>query len=260
MYIRICPNPDQNPNCRKEISYTENANMYRAKKQNTNCKSCAVWNKGIPRTEEEKKKISESHKGKKLTNEHKKNIGKSNKGEKNGMYGKSVYNIWVKKYGKEEADRRQKDANIKNSLALSGENHPFYGKKREPFTEETRKRMSESHMGMKYSEETKKKQRLSMKKRIENRSGQMMPNYNSEAISIIEEYGKKYGFNFQHAENGGEVCIDGYWPDGVDEKMKTIIEIDEKQHFNSDGTYREKDIRRQKYFENLGYKVIRVRI
>ena len=35
------------------------------------------------------------------------NAKKALKGNKNGMYGKSVYDVWVKKYGKEEADRRK---------------------------------------------------------------------------------------------------------------------------------------------------------
>ena len=32
-------------------------------------------------------------------------------GENNPMYGKSVYDIWLQKYGKEEADKRQKESN-----------------------------------------------------------------------------------------------------------------------------------------------------
>ncbi len=31
-----------------------------------------------------------------------------NSGENNPMYGKSAYNMWVEKYGKEEADKKQK--------------------------------------------------------------------------------------------------------------------------------------------------------
>lgn len=63
--------------------------------------------------------------------------------------------------------------------------------------------------------------------------------------------GQNNGYNFQHAENGGEICIDGYFPDGVDQDKMVIIEIDEKHHFNVDD--------RQKYLENLGYDFIRIR-
>jgi hypothetical protein len=159
------------------------------------------------------------------------------------------------------------------------------GKKRKSFTDEWKRNISESKKGIPRSEETKKniakvrkgktyeeiygkekakemrkKQRLTLKKRIENRCGQISPNYNEIGCKIIRWFNMYYDFNFQHAENGGEVCIDGYWPDGLDEGRKTIIEIDEKHHFNPDGTYKQKDIRRQKYLENLGYTFIRIKI
>lgn len=121
-----------------------------------------------------------------------------------------------------------------------GEDNPLYGKKR--------------------SEETKLKMRLSRLKNIEKNSGQASPNYNKIGCEIIRWYNMFWNFNFRHAENGGEICIDGYFPDGVDEKRKTIIEIDEPRHFNADGTYKQKDIERQQYLESLGYTFIRIRV
>ena len=126
--------------------------------------------------------------------------------------------------------------------------------------EGVRKSISESLKGKTRSPEIIRKIRLTTIKNIEDRCGQISPNYNSKAIPIIKEYEKKHGFNFQHAENGGEVCIDGYFPDGVDEKRKTIIEIDESHHFDKNGNLKQKDIQRQKYLEGLGYKFIRVKI
>ena len=35
----------------------------------------------------------------------------------------------------------------------------------------------------------------------------MVPSYNPKSIPIIEEFGKANGYNFQHAENGGEFYI-----------------------------------------------------
>ena len=198
------------PKCGKEIPYSTKRAKVRAEKRNTNCRLCASWNKGIPRTEEEKKKISESNKGKKRSEETKLKIS-----DNNAYYWK--------------------------------------GKKH---SEESKKKSSESNKGQKRSEETRKNMRISALKS----RGITFPNHNPKGCKIINDYNKKHGFNFQHAENGGEVCIDGYFPDGVDEKRKTIIEIDEPRHFNSDGTYKEKDIQRQKYLEDLGYKFIRVRI
>ena len=220
---RKCPNPDNNPNCKEELCYTEKYNRDNAEKRNTNCGSCSKKGENNPsKRPEVRKKISESMSG-----------------ENNPNYGKPRPKEIRKKIG---------DANR--------------GKIRESVTEETRKRMSESHEGKKHSEETKRKQRLSAIKIIEKNKlngGQLTPNYNHEACKKIDEYNKKHNYNFQHAENGGERCIDGYFPDGVDEKRKTIIEIDEKHHYKN-GKLNEKDVKRQQYFESLGYKVIRIKI
>ena len=136
------------------------------------------------------------------------------------MYGRSVYSVWEEKYGDKEANRRQKIANEKNA-------------------------------------ESNRIRRL---KEIEEKNGQVIPNYNPDACKLIDEYSKKYGYNFQHAMNGGEICMGGYFPDGVDEKRKTIVEVDENYHFDPNGNLRQRDMDRQKYLEKLGYTVIRLKI
>jgi hypothetical protein len=91
----------------------------------------------------------------------------------------------------------------------------------------------------------------------------LFPNYNKNAILIIEEYGKKYGYNFQHAENGGEYYVDGlgYYLDGYDKEKNVVIEIDEYHHFDINGNYKQKDVIRQQKIENLlNCKFIRIRI
>jgi DNA-directed RNA polymerase subunit RPC12/RpoP len=206
VYYRKCPE------CGDEIPYKRIYERDRAEKQNTNCPSCA--HKGIIFSDERNKKMS-----------------KSKSGKNNSMYG------------------------------IFGENNPNFGSKR---SEETRKKMSESRKGTFRSEETRERMRISGRKRrlreIKEKCGQIMPNHNPVACEIIRWFNMYYDFNFQHAENGGEICIGGYFPDGIDEKRKTIIEIDEPRHFNPDGTYKQKDIQRQKYLENLGYKIIRIKI
>lgn len=71
--------------------------------------------------------------GKTHSNEFKNKLSKERKGtwaigEKNGMYNKSNYEIWIKKYGKNIADEKQKESNIKNKNANSGFKNSFYGK------------------------------------------------------------------------------------------------------------------------------------
>ena len=44
------------------------------------------------------------------------------------MYGKSVYDLWVTRYGVIEADRRRLESNRKRSLSMIGCKNPMYGK------------------------------------------------------------------------------------------------------------------------------------
>ena len=57
---RKCPNPDQNPNCKKVLSYTRESDRNRAEKRNTTCRICSATGKKF--TEERKKNISKSKK------------------------------------------------------------------------------------------------------------------------------------------------------------------------------------------------------
>jgi hypothetical protein len=221
MYYRNCPK------CGEEIFYMKNPERDRAEKRNTNCKSCA--NTGRIFSNEHKKNIGKSNKGKIRSEETRKNISKTLKGRE----------PWNKGLTKETNDIVKKHGESRKGQVPWNKGLTKYEDPR-----------------LKHSEETRKNMRLAALKR----NGVTFPNYNSVACGIINNYNKKYGFNFQHAENGGEVCIDGYWPDGVDEKRKIIIEVDEKHHFDVNGKLRQKDIQRQGYLEDLGYKFIRIKI
>ena len=85
--------------------------------------------------------------------------------------------------------------------------------------------------GKHHSSETIKKLRLLAIQDIE-RKGPARPNYNPTACRLIEEYGKQHGYNFQHAENGGEYHIKelGYWVDGYDKEKNVVIEVYEPAH------------------------------
>ncbi len=62
------------------------------------------------------------------TDEFKKKISDLSKGDKNGMFGKSFYDVWVEKFGVEVADLKLKDLKIKQSINMSGSNNHMYGK------------------------------------------------------------------------------------------------------------------------------------
>lgn len=113
-----------------------------------------------------------------------------------------------------------------------------------------------------HTEESIRRMRRSTLKNLKKKHGKICPNYNPDACELIEQYGEKYGYNFQHAENGGEHHIKdlGYFLDGYDEKQNVVIEVDEAYHFKN-GELCEKDKRRQEEIEeHLGCEFIRVKI
>lgn len=59
------------------------------------------------------------------------------KGERNSMYGKSLYSIWLEKYGKEEADKKLIE--YKKKTTKTGEKNSFYGK---THSKETKEKLS----------------------------------------------------------------------------------------------------------------------
>lgn len=159
----------------------------------------------------------------------------------------------------------------KLSKSLKGKVGTMKGKK---MSRDTKEKMSKAkkgiipwNKGLKncHSRETVKKIRLNYLQRISERYNngyQLTPNYNPEACKLIDQYGKENGYNFQHAENGGEILISGlgYWVDGYDKDKNTVIEIDEQHHFKN-GKLSNKDILRQKEIENfLRCKFIRIKI
>lgn len=60
-----------------------------------------------------------------------------------------------------------------------------------------------------------------------------VPKYNPKACEIIDEYGLKEGYNFQHALNGGEFRFKDIkvWVDGYDKENNVVIEYNEKHHY-----------------------------
>ena len=152
--------------------------------------------KGIKRSKKTRQKMSNAKQ--KMTEETKKKMSKSRKGR---------LNWWSKGVSPSEETRK------KLSDANKGNKNPRYG--------------------IKVSKKTKCKMRIAAIKRIEQLKGQkLFPMYSKKAIIAIEEYGKKYGYNFQHAENGGEFKIEklGYWVDGYDKDKNVVIEYYEKYH------------------------------
>lgn len=155
-FTRICPNPE----CGKIITHTLKGNCAKATKKNRLCMSCSkkkffednperkqdfrnrlgdTFGENNPFYGKQHSKETREHLAKKsldyynnLTEEQRgeiKNRLPSKSGEDNGMFGRTPYDIWLEKYGKEEADKRQKEMkenHLKNQLR--GEDNPWFGK------------------------------------------------------------------------------------------------------------------------------------
>lgn len=74
-----------------------------------------------------------------------------------------------------------------------------------------------------------------------------IPSFNPISCNIIDDYGKSNGYNFQHALNGGEVCVPqlGVWLDGYDKDKNVVIECYEPFHYYCDGRLKQKDLTRE---------------
>jgi hypothetical protein len=147
------------PLCNSEIFYTLRSNLISAEKKKSKCKKCS--SKEFSNRPEVIKKRSENFTGGKnpgsggkiwkgrkhslsaiekikkskeqenpyfQSDEFKDKMSKVTKGEKNPMYGKSVYSVWVEKFGKEIADEKMYSYKNKISKVTSGENNPMFGK------------------------------------------------------------------------------------------------------------------------------------
>ena len=135
-FIRNCPA------CDKKITYVSQYKLNAAIKRNNNCRSCATPNmKGKNNPMYGKKHTEEwkSNHGKSHTEEFKKYLSEKFKGQhhspntefKKGYVNPtphSFYQIWIEKYGLEEADRKKADWSQKKSLTMLGEKNHRYGK------------------------------------------------------------------------------------------------------------------------------------
>lgn len=151
--------------------------------------------------------------------------------------------------------KHSEEAKEKCRISKLGAKNPNYGKK---MSEEQKQKISDAVTGYKHTEETKRKLSIAARKRIENSPNQNFSRYNSSSIPIIEQYGKDHGYNFQHAENGGEAHILRYWVDGYDKNKNVVIEYYEKSH-NRKSRIDKDDRRKQEIIDHLECEFIEIK-
>lgn len=215
------------------------------------------WNKGIPATDEQKRKQSEAMKGRPSGFKDKHHTAESNEKNRQANLGRTAWN------------KGKKGAQVAWN-------------KGKPWSDETKRRMSEGSMGCGHTEETKEKistrskivqgkpeaRRRARKRalqRIEQSiadGGQICPAYNQRACEYFHQFDEINQTRGQYATNGGEYRVEGfgYFLDYINHEMKLIIEWDEEAHYRN-GKLRQKDVRRQKEIQGHfpGYTFIRIR-
>ena len=142
-----------------------------------------------------------------------------------------------------------------NHADISGKNHPMYGKrgKNHPLygkhhSKKTIQKMQDSAKKRPFvSKEIKQKLREATLKRVGG------ANFNKNACKIIDDYGKEYGYDFQHALNGGEFRVIGYSVDGYDKEKNAVIEFYENQHRRQ---WRKDLVRQRRIMKELDCKFI----
>lgn len=209
------------PNCGKSISYKKKRYMRSAERRDSECKSC-------------------SHKGNSHSEDHKEKISRSVK----ETMGSEDWEHHLEGKTYEEAYSEEKAKRIKKDISS--------GNKGKHVSLDTRRKISESHAGKSRkskskSEEHKRKIRKSIVETLKNKHGEdFQPGYNPKACELIEEYGEKHEYDFQHAENGGEYHIKelGYWVDGYDSEENVVFEYYEPAHRKT--KRKERDERRKK--------------
>lgn len=138
------------------------------------------------------------------------------------------------------------------------EKQEIYNKRTKTLIEKYKSGKLKSYwLGKHHTEESKEKTRISTLKYIES-----LPNYKGtkaryshKACEYINQINKEKNWNLQHAENGGEYSICGYFVDGYDKDLNIVFEYDEPYHYidKENNILNNKDIKRQQNIINKLY-------
>lgn len=253
---------DNCPTCKKELTFKSKSGYFRFKKYNRSCRSCSKIKNHKP---EDFIRICKECKSEMIYL----TISEKNRSDREGRICKKCASfkfnarrgvkltestkkkLSLKKIGKKLSEQTKNK--LKNRML--GEKNPFYGKKHtiESIEKNRKNNIGKSHN--KLTELQKEKLREYRLKWLESIGGRNPKNgkfFNRKACQYIDNINKTYGWNCQHALNGGEVIITGYSIDGYDKDKNIAIEYDESRHYDKRGNLKEKDIiRMNRIYEKI---------
>lgn len=159
-------------------------------------------------------------------------------GSKNPMFNKTVKDIWIEKYGLEEANKKEKLRNAKMSNHSLGENNSFYGKSH---TQESRKKIGikskERYENLTDAQQEQIKQRMIIiqrKQKLKNYKKYIEDKKKANAISLQSQ--ARYNINqiekFVQIELGNRhldfkysVILDKYQFDFGNKEYRILLEV-----------------------------------
>ena len=102
--------------------------------------------------------------------------------------------------------------------------------------------------GKHHSEEARLKIRMAIHHRVIREGRQNQANFSEKACSYIDKLNELMGWHLQHALNGGEVFVDGYYLDGYDKELNIAFEYDESKHYMdvSNNILKKRDVERMR--------------
>lgn len=139
------------------------------------------------------------------------------RGPKNGMYGKPS---WCKGLTKNNCEK----------LKMAGKKCSKTKKLRYKYLSNEEKEKIRQRIIKSMTEKTKYKMRISAIKRMKNSGILACRNFNPKACEYFDKLNKERGWNLQHAKNGGEIEIYGYFLDAYDKYKNLVVEYDEPRH------------------------------
>lgn len=174
--------------------------------------------------------------------------------DENGKYiSKSKYKIADNLYRCECGKEFEKYQSLNSHFGHCDFHHECCGTKRKGHTSELTHSMCWENKTPEEIKEIYKKAgkthaRL-MKEGIINFPYNGKPNYSIKACKYIDVLNEKMNWNLQHAENGGEIRIVKYFPDGYDKDLNIVFEYDEPFHYKDkeNNILNDADIERQNY-------------
>jgi len=220
------------PKCGKEQIYSCKKSLILNTRNNSNCRNCATKESG-----KTKNKLFF------YTNEYKEKMSNVT----SRRLKEHPVSLETKLKLKEQAILQWKNPDFRKKIKPIMESHEY----RKKHQINSKKMWSnESHIdnmkNIHNSEEYRKKRRIITQNilNIKYKDGKLF-NYNKIACEFIDKINKIGNYNFQHAENGGEYKIAGYFLDGYDKDKNIVFEYDESHHYDINGILHKSDVDRQ---------------